>query len=44
MGTASFERRIYGPSIIANETVFEPPGLNRELYALVHQMAGMTLL
>src|SRR5262249_46628787 len=34
----------HGPSSIANETVFEPRGLNRELRSLVHQKAGMTLL
>lgn len=33
-----------GPSSIANETVFEPRGLNRELRSLVHQKAGMTPL
>ena len=32
------------PSSIANEIVFEPRGLNRELRPLVHQKAGMTLL
>ena len=34
----------HGHSSIANETVFEPRGLNRELQSLVHQKAGMTLL
>jgi hypothetical protein len=33
----------HGPSSIANETVFEPHGLKRELRSLVHQKAGMTL-
>src|SRR5262249_51244825 len=32
------------PSSIANETVFELGGLNRELGSLVHQKAGMMLL
>ena len=32
----------HGHSSIANETVFEPRGLNGELQSLVHQKAGMT--
>ena len=34
----------HGLSTIANETVFEPPGLDRELSSLVQQKAEMTLL
>jgi Cytochrome P460 len=42
--TAGYDPQRHGASSIANETVFEPRGLNRELRSLIHQYAGMTLL